>query len=61
MDPDAAIRLMHDTDHDPENSRAAAEGLLDWLRRDGFPPAGMTADQASIDAGQVLAELGMPA
>jgi hypothetical protein len=37
MDPDATLLLCCSAD--PEEARDAAEDLLTWLRRGGFPPA----------------------
>jgi len=41
---------MRDPDADPDDRYDAAIALLEWLAADGFPPAGMTVNEALAEA-----------
>jgi len=54
MDPDAALAILRDPTAEPDDRADAAEALLEWLAAGGFPPAGLTVDQAVDEALAVL-------
>ena len=56
MDPTATLAAMNAAldAGDIETAREHARALLDWLDHGGFPPAGITADEARQAARFVL-------
>lgn len=50
MDPDVTLAIMRDTTATYDERMAAAINLTDWLLRGGFPPDGMTAGDAFVEA-----------
>lgn len=58
MDPDAAYEEMTEAYRRQEWGAAfeAAHGLINWLRRGGFPPSDHTRAEARITAGLIYVE-----